>query len=194
MIDDEVVSLLPATGSSRPRAAVTGSAQPIWFRVVRRDGEPVGGVLVTLLDDHGQEADATKTATDGGGELRAPHGGWFLMIASADGFQPRAVTLAVDEKPVEIALLLPRSSTIAGVVRSGGAPATGTRVVAFQEGEVVDELVTDPDGGYRFDDLAEGVYALSAVGVKGSVVERVTVSEGADVPLDLDLRRPAGAL
>ena len=191
-IDDDVVSLVPA--ASTPRAAVTGSPQPVWFRVVRRDGEPVGGVLVTLLDDHGQEADATKTATDGGGELRAPHGGWFLMIASAEGFQPRAVTLAVDEQPVEIALLLPRSATVAGTVREdGGAPAAGTRVVAFQEGEVVDELVTDRDGGYRFDDLAEGVYALSAVGVRGSAVGRVTLSEGADGQLDLDLRRPDGA-
>jgi Carboxypeptidase regulatory-like domain/Protein of unknown function (DUF1416) len=187
VIDDEVVSLLPAT-TSLPRAAVTGSPEPVWFRVVRRDGEPVGGALVTLLDDHGQEADATKTATDGGGELHAPHGGWFLMIASAEGFQPRAVTLAVDEQPVEIALLLPRSATVAGVVRADGAAAAGTRVVASQEGEVVDELVTDRDGGYRFDDLAEGVYALSAAGVRGSAVGRVTLSEGADGQLDLDLR------
>ena len=190
VIDDEIVSLLPSTMAAPPRVAVTGSPQPVWFRVVRRDGDPVGGVLVTLLDDHGQEADATKTATDGGGELRAPHGGWFLMIASADGFQPRAVTLAVDEKPVEIALLLPRSATVTGAVREGGAPAGGMRVVAFQEGEVVDELVTDRDGGYRFDDLAEGVYALSASGARGSAVGRVTLSEGADVQLDLDLRRP----
>jgi hypothetical protein len=192
VVDDEVVSLLPGT-PSLPRAAVTGSPQPVWFRVVRRDGEPVGGALVTLLDDHGQEADATKTATDGGGELHAPHGGWFLMIASADGFQPRAVTLAVDEQPVEIALLLPRSATVAGVVRAGGAAAPGTRVVAFQEGEVVDEFVTDRDGGYRFDDLAEGVYAISASGVRGSAVGRVTLSEGADGQLDLDLPRPDGA-
>ncbi|MDT7581588.1 MAG: hypothetical protein QOK35_2852 [Pseudonocardiales bacterium] len=188
-IDDEVVSMTPASVALPPRAAVTGSPQPVWFRVVRRDGDPVGGVLVSLLDDRGQEADATKTATDGGGELHAPHGGWFLMIASADGFQPRAVTLAVEDRPVEIALLLPRSVTVAGVVREdGGAPAAGTRVVAFQEGEVVDDVLTDRDGGYRFDDLAEGVYALSATGPRGSAVGRVTLSEGADGQLDLDLR------
>jgi hypothetical protein len=187
-IDDEVVSFLPANPA--PPAAVTGSPQPVWFRVVRRDGEPVEGVVVTLLDDHGREADVTKTATDGGGELHAPHGGWFLMIASADGFQPRAVTLAVDERPVEIALLLPRSATVAGAVRDEGAPVAGTRVVAFQEGEVVDEFVTDRDGGFRFDDLAEGVYAVSASGARGSAVGRVTLTEGADVQLDLDLRRP----
>jgi hypothetical protein len=182
--------MTPASVALPPRAAVTGSPQPVWFRVVRRDGDPVGGVLVSLLDDRGQEADATKTATDGGGELHAPHGGWFLMIASADGFQPRAVTLAVEDRPVEIALLLPRSVTVAGVVREdGGAPAAGTRVVAFQEGEVVDDVLTDRDGGYRFDDLAEGVYALSATGPRGSAVGRVTLSEGADGQLDLDLRR-----
>jgi hypothetical protein len=174
--------------------AVAGTPQPVWFRVVRRDGEPVGGVVVALVDDRGHEVDATKTATDGGGELRAPRAGRFLMIASADGFQPRAVTLTVDERPVEIALLLPRSATVHGAVRDGGAPAAGARVVARQEGEVVDEIVTDRDGGYRLDDLAEGVYALTAFGgiARGTAVGRVRLSEGSDVHLDLDLAPAQG--
>jgi hypothetical protein len=162
----------------------------VWFRVVRRDGEPVGGVVVSLLDDHGHEADVTKTATDGGGELRAPHGGRFLMIASADGFQPRAALLSVEEQPVEIALLLPRSACVAGAVRAGDAPAGGAQVVARQEGEVVDEIITDRDGGYRFGDLAEGAYALSATHARGSAVRLLSLSEGADLQLDLDLVPP----
>jgi hypothetical protein len=190
--DDETIVLLPAT-VARPAPpalpAVAGSPQPVWFRVVRRDGEPVGGVVVALLDDRGHEVDVTKTATDGGGELHAPRAGRFLMIASADGFQPRAVTLAVDDQPVEVALLLPRSASVGGAVREYGAPAAGARVVAHQEGEVVDEIVTDREGGYRLDDLAEGVYVLSASGgpARGAAVSRVRLSEGSDVHLDLDL-------
>jgi hypothetical protein len=166
---------------------VNRSPQPVWFRVVRRDGEPVGGAVVSLLDDHGHEADATKTATDGGGELHAPHGGRFLMITSADGFQPRAALLTVEEQPVEIALLLPRSSCVAGAVRVDDTPVAGARVVARQEGEVVDEIVTDRDGRYRFDDLAEGGYTLTAMHAHGGALRLLTVSEGTDLALDLDL-------
>ena len=184
--DDEVVSLLIAEVATPP-ATVPGSPQPVWLRVVRRDGEPVADAVVTLLDDRGQQVDATKTAADGGGELRTPHGGRFLLIAGRDGFQPRAVTLAVDDAPVEVALLLPSSATLAGLVSGDGRPVAGARVVARQEGEVVDEIVTGPDGSYRFDDLAEGTYSVTATDRSGTAVLRVDVRESAELHLDLDL-------
>jgi hypothetical protein len=191
--DDEVVALLTAEVALPPET-VTGSPQPVWLRVVRRDGDPVADAVVTLLDDRGQQVDATKTAADGGGELRTPHGGCFLLIAGRDGYQPRAVTLTVDDAPVEVALLLPRSATLAGLVCGGeGRPVAGARVVARQEGEVVDEIVTGPDGGYRFDDLAEGAYAVTATDRRGTAVLRVDVRESADLHLDLDLVPPGGA-
>jgi hypothetical protein len=190
-VDDDVV-WMQTSGLPAATPAATGSPQPVWFRVVRRDGEPVAGAVVALVDDHGHEADTTKTATDGGGELHSPHGGRFLMIASADGFQPRAVLLTVDEQPVEIALLLPRSACVAGAVRSGDTPLAGARVTAHQEGEVVDDAVTDREGGYRFDDLAEGAYALSAAHARGALVRLITLSEGTDLRLDLDVTAPDG--
>jgi hypothetical protein len=189
--EEEVVSMAPTTAPI-PIVA-TGSPQPVWFRVVRRDGEPVAAAVVALLDPHGREVDTTKTATDGGGELRTPHGGRFLMIVSAEGFQPRAALLTVEERPVEIALLLPRSATVSGAVRAGGGPVQGATVVARQEGEVVDQTGTGPDGTFRFADLAEGLYALTATDHRGSVVRQVTLSEGADVQLDLDLVPTDGA-
>lgn len=188
--DDEVVSLLAVTA---PRTVGTGDPQPVWFRVVGRDGDPVADALVTLLDDRGQEVDATKAAADGGGELRTPHGGRFLLIAGADRFQPRAVTLAVDGAPVEVALLLPASATLAGLVSGDGRPVAGARIVARQEGEVVDEIVTGPDGSYRFDDLAEGAYAVTATDRRGTAVLRVDVRESADLRHDLDLVPPGSA-
>jgi len=192
--DDEVVWMVPAATTTAPLpVVVSGSPQPVWFRVVRRDGEPVAAAVVALLDPHGREVDATKTATDGGGELRAPHGGHFLMIASADGFQPRAVLLTVEEKPVELALLLPRSATLVGAVRDGADAVPGAWVVARQEGEVVDESTTGPDGGYRFDDLAEGVYTLTATDRRGTALRRVTLSESTDLRIDLDLTPPGSA-
>lgn len=187
--DDEIVFLVPPTGSFPVVApAVSGSAQPVWFRVVRRDGEAVPAAVVALLDGRGYEVDTTKTATDGGGELRAPHGGRFLMIVSADGYQPRAATLTVDEEPVELALLLPRSAAVSGSVRVDGETVRDARVVVRQDHDVVDEASTVGDGHYRFDDLAEGTYTVAATAGAGGAVARVSLAEGADVHVDLDLR------
>ena len=194
--DDDVVVLLPPTfTSSFPvvAPAVSGSSQPVWFRVVRRDGDPVPAAVVALLDDQGREVDTTKTATDGGGELRAPHGGRFLMIVSADGYQPRAAMLSVDEQPVELALLLPRSAAVSGSVRSAGEAVRDARVVVRQDHDVVDESLTAGDGHYRFDDLAEGTYIVAAAGQPGRAVARLSLAEGADVHVDLDLVGPGGA-
>jgi hypothetical protein len=187
--DDDVVVLLPSTSSFPVVApAATGSPQPVWFRVVRRDGDPVPAAVVALLDDHGREVDATKTAGDGGGELRTPHGGRFLMIVSADGHQPRAAMLTVDEEPVELALLLPRSATLSASVRAGNDTIRDARVVVRQGHDLVDEARTAGDGHYRFDDLAEGTYTVSATAAAGGAVARVGLAEGADVHVDLDLR------
>ena len=193
--DDVVVLLSPTFTSSFPTVApaVSGSSQPVWFRVVRRDGEPVAAAVVALLDDHGREVDTTKTATDGGGELHTSHGGRFLMIVGADGYQPRAVTLSVDEEPVELALLLPRSATASGSVRRDGEVVRDARVVVRQDHDVVDEALTGGDGHYRFDDLAEGAYTVTATGGPGRAVAQLRLVEGADVHVDLDLVGPGDA-
>ena len=166
--DDEVVFLQPSAPTGTfpvvPPQAVSGSPQPVWFRVVRRDGEPVHAAVVALLDDHGREVDTAKTAVDGGGELHSPHAGRFLMIVSADGYQPRAAILTVDDAPVELALLLPRSAVVSGTVRSGGEPVRDARVAVRQDHDAVDEALTGGDGRYRFDDLAEGTYTVAASG------------------------------
>ena len=126
--DDDVVFLQPSAPTGTfpvvRHEVAAGSPQPVWFRVVRRDGEPVPAAVVALLDDHGREVDTAKTAVDGGGELHSPHAGRFLMIVSADGYQPRAAILSVDDKPVELALLLPRlgRGRRHGALRGRGGP------------------------------------------------------------------------
>jgi hypothetical protein len=191
--DDEVVVMQPTPTWSFPVVAApvaSGSPQPVWFRVVRRDGEPVAKAVVALLDDRGREVDTAKTAPDGGGELHTPHGGRFLMIVSADGYQPRAATLTVAEQPVELALLLPRSAAVAGSVHAGGVAVRAALVVVRQDHDVVDEALTAGDGRYRFDDLAEGFYTVAATGGPGSAVARINIGEGVDAEVDLDLAPP----
>ena len=65
--------------------------------------------------------------------------------------------------------------------------------MARQEGEVVDQTGTGPDGTFRFADLAEGVYTLTATDRRRSAVRQVTLSEGADLQFDLDLVTADGA-
>ncbi len=189
--DDDVVFLQQPTPTGTfpvvPPETVSGSPQPVWFRVVRRDGEPVPAAVVALLDGHGREVDTAKTAVDGGGELHSPHAGRFLMIVSADGYQPRAVILTVDNQPVELAMLLPRSAVVGGTVRSGGEPVRDARVAVRQDHDAVDEALTGGDGRYRFDDLAEGTYTVAVTGASGSAVARLSLAEGAEMDVDLDL-------
>ena len=191
-VDEQVVSLLPASHPRPVLVVISGTPQTVWLRVVDRDGEPVPDALVALFDDRGTEVDTAKTAQDGGGDLNAPHGGRFLLVARADGFQPRAATVAVDDGPVELAILLPRSCRVAGCVRIGDEPLGDARVVASHEGEVVDEVVTEPDGTFWFDDLVEGSYALAVEHERGSVTIGIHVAEGVEQPHVLDLAASAG--
>jgi hypothetical protein len=189
-----VVVLQPSTPTGTfavvPPEAPPGSPQPVWFRVVRRDGDPVPAAVVALLDDHGREVDTAKTAVDGGGELHSPHAGRFLMIVSADGYQPRAAILTVADEPVELALLLPRSAVVGGTVRSAGEPVRDALIAVRQDHDVVDEVLTGGDGRYRFDDLGEGSYAVVATAASGYAVTRLSLAEGAELEVDLDLVGP----
>jgi hypothetical protein len=190
-VDEQVVSLLPASHPRPVLVVISGTRQTVWLRVVDRDGEPVPDALVALFDDRGTEVDTAKTATDGSGDLAAPHSGRFLLVARADDFQPRAATVTVDDGPVELALLLPRSCRVVGCVRVGGEPIEAARVVASHEDEVVDEADTERDGTFSFDDLVEGSYTLSVTHPHGSATIRIRVAEGVQQPHVLDLAASA---
>jgi hypothetical protein len=86
-----------ATDADEP---VAGTAQPIAFRVLARNGRGISGATVTLLDDHGRETASTHTNPDGHGVLTARHPGGYLLVVAADGYQPGAITVAVTDEPV----------------------------------------------------------------------------------------------
>ena len=161
----------------------------MWFRVVRRDGEPVPAAVVALLDGHGREVDTAKTAVDGGGELHSPHAGRFLMVVSADGYQPRAAIISVDNKPVELAMLLPRSAVVGGTVRSGASRSVtpGRRPTGPRRRR------RGPYGRRRPVPVRRprrGTYTVVATCASGCAVARLSLAEGVEMDVDLDLVGP----
>jgi hypothetical protein len=168
--------------------AVAGEAQPVRFRIVRRDGTTVGGAAVTLLDDRGGDVADGAADAEGRGEVLAPAPGGYVLVSTAAGYLPGAVTITVLGAPVDADVLLARSASVSGVVRGEGGPIADARVMLVQDGEAVDAVDTDDDGGYRITDIGPGEYGLSvaAAGCE-PVATLIDVSEEADVRHDVTL-------
>lgn len=177
-----VVSMVrpdPAEGTTNGN----GKAQPVRFRVVRRDGVTVADAVVTLLDDRGVEVAGRTAGTDGRGEVMAPAAGSFVLVATAPGHQPGVVAVTVGDTPTETDVLLVRSASVSGTVSGEDGPITGARVTLVQGGEVVDAVVTDADGAYRIEEIGSGEYGLS-VAAAGCV----PAADFVEVPDEADLR------
>ncbi|GAA1245034.1 hypothetical protein GCM10009609_05550 [Pseudonocardia aurantiaca] len=138
-----------------------GLAQPVRFRVVRRDGATVGGAAVALLDDCGLRVADVIADADGLGEVLAPAEGSFMLISTAAGHQPGVVAVTVGDAPVEAEVLLARSASVSGAVQGEDGPIVGARVTLVQDGEVVDAVMTDAEGAYRIADIGSGEYGIS---------------------------------
>ena len=131
------------------------------YRVIRRDGSVVGGAAVTLLDDRGGEVAAGSADTQGWGEVLAPTPGSYVLVSTAPGHQPGAVAITVAGSSIETDVLLARSASVSGYVHGEDGPIIGARVTLVQDGETIDAVDTDADGGFRIGDIGAGEYGLS---------------------------------
>lgn len=167
-----------------------GAAQPVRYRVVRRDGTVVGGATVTLLDDRGGDVAAGAADAEGRGEVIAPAPGGYVLVSTAAGHQPGAVAITVAGPAPETDVLIARSASVSGSVRGEDGPVKGARVTLVQDGEAVDAVDTDAEGAYVIGDIGAGEYGLS---VKAPGYEPVAalleVAEEADVRHDIGLEQ-----
>jgi hypothetical protein len=172
---------------------VAGTAQPVAFHVLARDGGAIPGATVTLLDDHGRESANTRTTRDGRGVLTARHPGGYLLVIAADGYQPGAITIAVTDGPVDAEIPLTRSASLAGTVGDqDGGPVVGAQLALVQHGELVDTTQSGPDGAYRFRDLSSGEYGLSVSAHECEPAAlMVEIADEANLRQDVELM-PAG--
>jgi hypothetical protein len=165
-----------------------GKAQPVRYRVIRRDGSVVAGATVTLLDDRGGDV-ATGTADAAGwGELMAPSSDGYVLVATAAGHQPGAVAITVGNAATVADVLLARSASVFGTVRGEDGPIAGARVTLVQDGEAIEAVDTDDCGAYRIGDVGGGEYGLSVAAAGcDPAATLLDVAEEADLRYDVEL-------
>ncbi|MDT9682691.1 MFS transporter [Streptomyces sp. TRM76323] len=144
-----------------------GPGAPLCGTVRHHDGTPVPGAALTLLDAHGRQTGRGASGAGGRYALSTPAPGVYVLIASAAGHQPRAVTLTAGARPdgsVERDIVLGGAGRLSGTVTvPGGTPAEGATVTLTDaRGEVVAATRTGPGGGYVLTGLLAGDYTLTA--------------------------------
>jgi EmrB/QacA subfamily drug resistance transporter len=139
---------VPAQRSMPEVDAVAGPS--VLGHVLSDGGRPVAAAALTLIDPRGQQVSRVTGDADGGYRIVAPAPGDYVLITSAHGHRPVAVTVSVGARPHLLTVTLPGSGELTGSVRGAdGRPLAGATVtVADANGEVVGAAVTGADGGY----------------------------------------------
>ncbi|MFH9394080.1 MFS transporter [Streptomyces sp. NPDC017556] len=135
------------------------------------EGAPVARAAVTLISLGGRQLGRSVARPDGGYSLDAPGSGSYVLIASADGFQPQASTVVVGEEPLAFDILLSGTSGLAVFVKAAesGAPVDGAMVVVTDvRGDVLATGASGPSGEFAFGELIPGsvTVAVNAAGFR----------------------------
>lgn len=104
---------------------------PVHGHVRGAESAPVPQAAVTLISLAGRQLGRSVAQADGAYALDAPGTGSYVLIASADGFQPQASTVVVNGEPVAYDILLSGTSGLSGVVRAArsGEGVNGAMVI-----------------------------------------------------------------
>ncbi|MDQ8705912.1 MFS transporter [Streptomyces sp. LHD-70] len=176
---EEAQTIVQSTAGIEVRGVVRGG-----------DGAGVPRAAVTLISLGGRQLGRTIAQNDGGYVLDAPGAGSYVLIASADGFQPQASTVVVGTEPLAYDMLLSGTSGLAGVVHTadGAKPVVGAMVVVTDvRGDVLATGQTGEQGEFAFGELVPGPVTLAVnaeghrplalpVDVAGQGVTRVEVA------------------
>ncbi|MBZ6137090.1 MFS transporter [Streptomyces olivaceus] len=196
-----------ATGSGEPQAPVSGGIAVRGF-VRGAESAPVPQAAVTLISLAGRQLGRSVAQADGSYTLDAPSAGSYVLIASADGFQPQASTIVVNDEPLAYDILLSGTSGLTGLVRAleSGLPVKDAMVIVTDvRGDLLATAVTGEQGEFSFAELVPGTVtvAVNAVGhrpralpveVGGAGVTRVEVDLQAGAQVQGVVRAPHGPL
>lgn len=164
------VAAAPAPAQTVEAEAVTAGGA--LSGVVRgSEGAPVPQAAVTLISPTGRQLGRSVAQPDGRYTLDAPGEGSYVLIASADGFQPQASTVVVTDQPLVHDILLAGTSGLTGVVRAAGdaTPVEGAMVVVTDvRGDVLAAGSSAEQGEFAFTGLVPGTVtvAVNAAGYR----------------------------
>ncbi|MFI5471815.1 MFS transporter [Streptomyces cacaoi] len=168
---------------------------PVRGTVRHSDGTAVPRAALTLIDVTGQQIGRDAGGEDGRFALAAPGSGAYVLIAAARGHQPRAVSVTVGERPVDLDVVLGGAGRLAGsVVTADGSPVReATITLTDVHGEVVAGTRSGREGGYVINEVVAGEYTLAA-GAPAFRPAAVPVSVQAARETRQDVELAAGAL
>ncbi|MEW2548855.1 MFS transporter [Streptomyces sp. NPDC047002] len=176
--DTATYDLPPAAGTAAAAGAFTGAGvpplpdgTPVHGLVRSAEGAAVPGAAVTLISLAGRQLGRSVARPDGVYAVDAPGPGSYVLIASADGFQPQASTVVVGEEPLPYDILLSGTSGLAGLVRAAeaGTPLPDAMVIVTDiRGDVLATGRSDAQGAFAFGELVPGsvTVAVNASGFR----------------------------
>ncbi|QKW25283.1 MFS transporter [Streptomyces seoulensis] len=201
---------LSAVATLAPEGAGSGAGGGIPVRGFVRGAEsaPVARAAVTLISLAGRQLGRSAARADGAYTIDAPGAGSYVLIASADGFQPQASTVVVNDEPVAFDILLSGTSGLTGTVCSAdsGLPVKDAMVIVTDvRGDLLATGTTGEDGAFSFTELVPGAVtvAVNAAGhrpralpveIGGTGVTRVGIDLDAGAQLQGVVRAPHGPL
>ncbi|SED06027.1 drug resistance transporter, EmrB/QacA subfamily [Streptomyces sp. 2131.1] len=160
------------------------------------EGAPVTRAAVTLISLGGRQLGIAAAQADGGYALDAPGAGSYVLIASADGFQPQASTVVVGDEPLAYDILLSGTSGLAGTVRAAetGTPVADAMVIVTDvRGDVLATGKSAETGDFTFGELVPGAVTV-AVNAAGFRPLALPVEIGGQGVTRVEVALQAGAL
>lgn len=147
-----------------PAPAPHTAGVPVCGTVRHHDGSTVPRAALTLVDTSGRQIGRGATGDDGRYALSTPGEGSYVLIAAAGGHQPRAVSVTVGERPVDLDVVLGGAGRLAGSVLTADGNPVRDAVVTLTDvrGEVVATTRSGREGGYVITELVAGEYTLAA--------------------------------
>ncbi|GGW67704.1 MFS transporter [Streptomyces galilaeus] len=193
---------LAAVTTAAPTAEATADAPagssggiPVRGHVRGAESAPVPQAAVTLISLAGRQLGRSVAQADGSYGLDAPAMGSYVLIASADGFQPQASTVVVNGEPVAYDILLSGTSGLGGVVRAAesGRPVKDAMVVVTDvRGDLLATGTTGEQGEFAFTELVPGAVTV-AVNAAGFRPRALPVEVGVSGVTRVELVLDAGA-
>ncbi|MGW3666928.1 MFS transporter [Streptomyces sp. NPDC005141] len=197
-----------ATATREATAQPASGGITVHGQVRGAESAPVPQAAVTLISPAGRQLGRSVSQADGSYAVDAPGVGSYVLIASADGFQPQASTIVVNDEPLAYDILLSGTSGLSGAVRSaeGGDPVKDAMVIVTDvRGDVLASGTTGEQGEFAFAELVPGVVtvAVNAAGhrpralpveVGGAGVTRVEVELDPGAQVQGVVRAPHGPL